>query len=52
MIPKLQSLTKILEFGVGAVHIINGNSRKALLSEIFTDEGTGTMLINTAYAKS
>lgn len=46
MIPKLQSLTKILECGVKAVHIINGNRRNALLSEIFTDEGTGTMLIN------
>ena len=46
MIPKLQSLTKILELGVKAVHIINGNRRNALLSEVFTDEGTGTMLIN------
>jgi acetylglutamate kinase len=46
MIPKIQSLTKILEHGVKAVHIINGNRRNALLSEVFTDEGTGTMLIN------
>lgn len=46
MIPKLQSLTKILEFGVKAVHIINGNRRNALLSEVFTDEGTGTMLVH------
>ncbi|MEZ5346353.1 MAG: acetylglutamate kinase [Pyrinomonadaceae bacterium] len=45
MIPKLQSLTKILELGVKAVHIINGNRRNALLSEVFTDEGTGTMLV-------
>ncbi len=52
MIPKLQSLTKILEHGVKAVHIINGNQRNSLLSEIFTDEGTGTMLINEANAKS
>ena len=46
MIPKLQSLTKILERGVGAVHIINGSVRNAILAEVFTDEGTGTMLIN------
>lgn len=45
MIPKLQSLTKILELGVKAVHIINGNRRNALLTEVFTDEGTGTMLV-------
>jgi acetylglutamate kinase len=45
MIAKLQSLTKILESGVRSVHIINGTKRNALLSEVFTDEGTGTMLV-------
>ncbi|MCB1024126.1 MAG: acetylglutamate kinase [Acidobacteria bacterium] len=47
MIPKLESLTKILDLGVNAVHIINGNRRNALLTEIFTDEGTGTMLVKS-----
>lgn len=46
MVPKLQSLAQILGSGVGAVHIINGNVRNALLSEVFTDRGTGTMLVN------
>ncbi|MEO8072659.1 MAG: acetylglutamate kinase, partial [Acidobacteriota bacterium] len=46
MIPKLESLIKILENGVRSAHIISGNDRNALLSEVFTDEGTGTMLIN------
>ncbi|MGI8642170.1 MAG: acetylglutamate kinase [Pyrinomonadaceae bacterium] len=45
MIPKLESLIKILESGVKSAHIIGGNERNALLSEVFTDEGTGTMLI-------
>ena len=45
MVAKLQSLTNLLESGVSSVHIINGNRRNALLSEIFTDEGTGTMII-------
>ncbi len=45
MIPKLESLIKILENGVKTAHIISGNERNALLSEVFTDEGTGTMLI-------
>ena len=44
MIPKLESLTKIIENGVKSAHIISGNERNALLSEVFTDEGTGTML--------
>ena len=44
MIPKLQSLISILERGVRSAHIIGGNVRNALLSEVFTDEGTGTMI--------
>jgi acetylglutamate kinase len=45
MIPKLQSLISLLERGVQSAHIISGSRRNALLSEVFTDQGTGTMLI-------
>lgn len=45
MIPKLQSLVKILEQGVKSAHVIGGGERNALLSEVFTDRGTGTMLV-------
>ncbi|MGB7069527.1 MAG: acetylglutamate kinase [Pyrinomonadaceae bacterium] len=45
MIPKLQSLVSMLELGVGSAHIISGTNRNALLTEVFTDEGTGTMLV-------
>jgi acetylglutamate kinase len=44
MIPKLQSITDLLRRGVKSAHIINGTRRNALLSEVFTDRGTGTML--------
>lgn len=44
MIPKLQSLIDILNQGVKSAHVIGGNVRNALLSEVFTDEGTGTMI--------
>lgn len=44
MIPKLQSLTAIVERGVSSAHVISGSVRNALLSEVFTDEGTGTMI--------
>jgi len=44
MIPKLQNITALLYRGVRSAHIINGNSRNALLAEVFTDEGTGTMI--------
>ncbi len=46
MIPKLQSLTLLLSRGVGSAHVIGGSVRNALLAEVFTDEGTGTMIVN------
>jgi acetylglutamate kinase len=45
MIPKMQNLISLLKRGVKSAHVISGNERNALLSEVFTDEGTGTMLI-------
>ncbi|HEY5884709.1 MAG TPA: acetylglutamate kinase [Pyrinomonadaceae bacterium] len=45
MIPKLQSVVSLLRRGVHSAHIISGTTRNALLSEIFTDKGTGTMLV-------
>jgi acetylglutamate kinase len=46
MIPKLQNIITLLRRGVRSAHIINGTLRNALLSEVFTDEGTGTMIIS------
>jgi acetylglutamate kinase len=46
MIPKLQSITTLLRRGVHSAHVISGTNRNALLSEIFTDKGTGTMLVS------
>jgi acetylglutamate kinase len=31
---------------VRSAHIINGSKRNALLHEVFTDEGAGTMITN------
>lgn len=45
MIPKLQSISELLRRGVHSAHIISGTNRNALLSEIFTDQGTGTMIV-------
>lgn len=45
MIPKLQSIAELLRRGVRSAHIINGRTRNALLAEVFTDEGTGTMIV-------
>jgi acetylglutamate kinase len=45
MIPKLQSIATLLRRGVHSAHIISGSKRNALLSEVFTDKGTGTMIV-------
>jgi len=45
MIPKLESITTLLRRGVHSAHVISGTKRNALLSEIFTDKGTGTMIV-------
>ncbi|MEP7148826.1 MAG: acetylglutamate kinase [Acidobacteriota bacterium] len=45
MIPKLESLISLLDRGVRSAHVIGGTDRNGLLSEVFTDQGTGTMLI-------
>ena len=45
MIPKLENLISLIERGVRSAHVIGGASRNGILSEVFTDEGTGTMVI-------
>jgi acetylglutamate kinase len=44
MIPKLDCCTFALEHGVKRTHIIDGRLPHALLVELFTDEGIGTMI--------
>jgi len=44
MIPKLQNITSLLKRGVKSAHVISGTTRNALLSEVFTVSGTGTMI--------
>lgn len=44
MIPKINSCKKAVENGVKSVHIINGNIKHALLLEIYTNQGIGTII--------
>ncbi|MCM1982272.1 acetylglutamate kinase [Lyngbya confervoides] len=48
MIPKLNCCVRTLAQGVRAAHIIDGRVPHALLLEIFTDEGIGSMLVATS----
>jgi acetylglutamate kinase len=45
MIPKLACCSLALEGGVKRAHIIDGRLPHALLIELFTDEGIGTMIV-------
>ncbi len=44
MIPKVECALSALSRGVEKVHIINGKVRHAILLELFTDQGIGTMV--------
>jgi acetylglutamate kinase len=45
MLPKLRSCVKAICAGVSRAHILNGTIPHALLLEVFTNEGVGTMIV-------
>lgn len=50
MIPKVKCCVRSLAQGVKAAHIIDGRIPHALLLEIFTDEGIGSMIVASGSA--
>jgi len=44
MLPKVQCAREALEAGVGAVQVIDGRVENAVLLELFTDAGVGTLI--------
>lgn len=47
MIPKTRCATDALKGGVASVHIIDGRVEHAVLLELFTDQGVGTLLLSS-----
>lgn len=45
MLPKLAACTEALRGGVPRVHVINGLVPDTILSEVFTNEGCGTLIV-------
>jgi acetylglutamate kinase len=45
MVPKARAAVAALEEGVRSVHILSGRRRSTLLAEVFTDTGSGTMVV-------
>lgn len=52
MIPKVNCCVRSLAQGVRAAHIIDGRVPHALLQEIFTDAGIGSMIVASGFAAS
>lgn len=44
MLPKVEACINAIKLGVNRAHILDGRVKHALLLEIFTDEGIGTMI--------
>jgi acetylglutamate kinase len=44
MLPKIDACVAAVEQGVPSVHILDGRRPHALLLELFTDAGVGTMI--------
>jgi len=45
MIPKVESCARAVRAGVARAHILDGRTPHALLLEVFTDRGVGTMVV-------
>jgi acetylglutamate kinase len=45
MRPKIAASLRALEGGVKSVHLVSGSRPDAILAEVFTNEGSGTMLV-------
>ncbi|MFM7087600.1 MAG: acetylglutamate kinase [Cyanobium sp.] len=52
MIPKTECCIRALAQGVGAAHIVDGRVAHALLLEVFTDAGIGTMVVGSQTSRS
>ena len=48
MIPKVEACARAVRSGVRRAHILDGRTPHALLLELFTDEGVGTMVTDDA----
>ena len=52
MLPKVECALNAVKGGVNSAHIIDGRVEHAVLLEIFTDEGVGTLITNAGLSPS
>jgi acetylglutamate kinase len=51
MRPKLAAVRRALGRGVASAHLVSGVTPEAVLTEVFTNQGSGTMVVREARAK-
>jgi acetylglutamate kinase len=52
MLPKASAIEAAIRGGVRRVHVISSSARDSVLVEVFTNEGTGTMIVADVQALS
>jgi acetylglutamate kinase len=52
MIPKMEACLTAVKGGVPRAHVLDGRLTHAILLEIFTDSGIGTMVLSAASLES
>ena len=52
MLPKAKAIEDAIRGGVQRVHVVSYKSPEGILGEVFTNEGTGTMIVADAKALS
>jgi acetylglutamate kinase len=52
MLPKASAIESAIRGGVRRVHVISYSAPEALLAEVFTNEGTGTLVVADVKALS
>lgn len=52
MLPKAKAIEDAIRGGVRRVHVISYKSQEGILAEVFTNEGTGTMIVADTHALS
>ena len=50
MLPKAKAIEDAIRGGVRRVHVISYKSQEGILAEVFTNEGTGTMIVADSHA--
>jgi acetylglutamate kinase len=50
MLPKAMAIEDALRGGVRRVHVISYSARDSILAEVFTNEGTGTLIVQDIHA--